>query len=78
MHSYVHRVQTGIACLPRPRPGSPAFTPSIPRPRPGPRPAFTPPLIMVYGAICTIPACTVYQETLTKGKVWLKSSNIKL
>ena len=41
MHSYVHRVQTGIACLPRP--GSPAFTPSIPRPRPGPRPAFTPP-----------------------------------
>ena len=43
MHSYVHRVQTGIACLPRPRPGSPAFTPSIPRPRPGPRPAFTPP-----------------------------------
>ena len=45
MHSYVHRVQTGIACLPRPRPGSPAFTPSIPRPRPGPRPAFTPPLL---------------------------------
>ena len=43
MHSYVHRVQTGIACLPRPRPGSPAFTPSIPRPRPGPRSAFTPP-----------------------------------
>ena len=43
MHSYVHRVQTGIACLPRPRPGSPAFTPSIPRPRP----AFTPPLSLL-------------------------------
>ena len=44
MHSYVHRAQTGIACLPRPRPSSPAFTPSIPRPRP----AFTPPLIKCY------------------------------
>ena len=44
MHSYVHRVQTGIACLPGPRPGSPAFTLSIPRP--GPRPAFTPPLTL--------------------------------
>ena len=47
MHSYVHRVQTGIACLPRPRPGSPAFTPSIPRPRP----AFTPPLPYETGVV---------------------------
>ena len=58
MHSYVHRVQTGIACLPRPRPGSPAFTPSIPRPRPGPRPAFTPPRIF----------CSCQQNILTQAE----------